>query len=535
MRPGFRGQGYPVTNVITANQVLDGTVSSEQGAWRCYVIEVTPIVMLYLALAFYRLDNQSFWTDEAFSVNQRFLAGPIWTDLNRISPLYFILLGLWSKLVGTTEFALRTLSIFSGLVAVCITYFIGYRLFDRRTAVLGAILLASSPYFIWYAQEVRYIALVLMTSLVMSYSFHRAISCGSWKWWLSYGATSLLALFSLVTIVLLVAAHGLFILCRASYRPMLRKFMACQVPALLLFAIWFGFRSGALNLIAVLTKAPTVTLHDPTRSRESLPASDVAGMIPYTLYAFSAGFSLGPSLRELHISRSISTLVSHAPILTTVGVLFAMMFVLGLKKLRQNRDARIFLLLWLALPVLGAFTVATTTTFHVYNTRYVAMSFPAYILILATGIAGVRRPGIQFALLSSVLIVNGISLANYYFDSEYAREDARSAARYLETMARPGDIILAVGNPTALQYYYNADLPVVLVAGQAEKNPSLVADKLLEVSKNHDRMWLVEIRPWETDPDGEVKTKLDELARLYDHKSFPGVQIYSYRPTDRGS
>jgi hypothetical protein len=335
-----------------------------------------------------------------------------------------------------------------------------------------------------------------------------------------------------VTIVFLVAAHGLFILCRASYRPMLRKFMACQVPALLLFAIWFGFRSGALNLTAVLTKAPTVTLNDPTRSRESLPALDVAGMIPYTLYAFSAGFSLGPSLRELHISRSISTLMSHAPILTTVGVLFAMMFVLGLKKLRQNRDAGIFLLLWLALPVLGTFTVAITTTFHVYNTRYVAMSFPAYILILATGIAGSRRPGIQFALVSSVLIVNGISLANYYFDGEYAREDARSVAEYLKTATLPGDAVLINGNPTAVRYYYKAALPVALIDGRNTKSMPLVADKLRQLSNKHDRIWLVEIRRWETDPEGNVRATLDKLGHRDKHRSFPGVEIYAYDIAD---
>ena len=516
-------------NEMTANEAVNLKTTSVERAWHQYMTGLAPIVVLYLAFAFYRLDNQSFWTDEAFSVNQRFLAGPIWTDLNRISPLYFILLGLWSKLVGTTEFALRTLSIFLGLVAICITYFIGYRLFDRRTAVFGAILLASSPYFIWYAQEVRYIALVLMTSLVMSYSFHRAISCGSWKWWLSYGATSLLALFSLVTIVLLVAAHGLFILCRASYRPMLRKFMAFQVPALLIFAIWFGFRSGLPNITAVLTKVPTVTWHEPTRSREILPVSDLVGIIPYTFYAFSVGFSLGPSVRELHVSRSIGTLMNHAPTLMTVGVLFVTVFVFALNRLWQNRDAGMFLFLWLSVPILGTYLLGTLTTFHEYNTRYAAMSLPAYMLILAAGIAAFPRPRIRLALLASVLIVNGVSLLNYYFDSEYAREDARSTAEHLTSEASSGDVILTTGNSPALRYYFKASLPLIPIDRQTSKNELLVTDKLRQLSNKHDRIWLVEIRRWETDPKGNVKATLEKRARREKHKSFPGVEVYLYQ------
>ena len=537
LRPGFRGQEDPVTNVIAANQVVDRTVASKQTNWHQYATGLAPIVILYFVLAFYRIDDQSLWTDEVFSVNSMFHPGQAWNTMDQLSPVYFVLLGLWSELVGTTEFALRALSAVLGAGAVCITYFIGYKLFNRRTAVFAAILIATSPYLIWYAQEVRYYSLILMASLMMTYSFHRAISEGSWYWWLAYGATSLLGLFSLVTVIFLLGAHGLYVLCCARNRPLLRKVLAYQIPVLLVFAAfvtWSGDRSEP-PLTALLTKRPTVTWHEPTRSREVLPVSDLAGIIPYTFYAFSVGFSVGPSVRELHVSRSIGSLASHAWTLVPVGLLFATLFAFGVKKLWQKRDARMLVLLWLSVPILGTYLLATLTTFHEYNTRYVVMSLPAYMLILAAGIAAFPRPRIRLALLASVLMVNGLSLANYYFDGEYAREDARSTAEYLKTATLPGDAVLINGNPTAVQYYYKAALPVALVDGRNTKSTPLVADKLRELSNKHDRIWLVEIRPWETDPDGEVKTKLDELARLYEHKSFPGVQIYSYRPIDRGS
>jgi len=512
-------------NEITADQVTKSKVTSEDCTWHRSAIELTAIVTLYLALAFFRLDGQSFWTDEALSLTER-LRGP---ETYRISPLYYVLLGLWSTLTGTTEFALRAFSALLGTAAVCITYAIAHIWINRKTAVFGAILLATSPYFIWYAQEVRWISLTFATSLLMTYWFIRAISAGSWRIWLFYGASSLLALSSFVTVVLLVWAHGLFLLCCRSYRPLLRIWLPLQLLIQLVFVIWIGVQAGP-ELAAALTTTPSITADDLTRSGEYLPVLDVVGIIPYTFYAFSTGFSLGPSLRELHVTRSINTLVSYAPTLLPLALLFGTIIGLGLMKLWQNRNLRIFLLLWLSVPILGTYIVATTTTFHEYNTRYVAISLPAYILILATAIAGFRRYVTQLVLLGSLLVVNGASLANYYFDTEYAREDARSAAKYLQSSGQPGDLILLNGNAAAFQHYYRAGLPVVRVAGQITKEPSVVHvnGKLPEISKNHGFAWLVEIRPWETDPQSIVKATLDRLALLRTSKSFPGVDVFHY-------
>jgi hypothetical protein len=164
-----------------------------------------------------------------------------------------------------------------------------------------------------------------------------------------------------------------------------------------------------------------------------------------------------------------------------------------------------------------------------YNVRYVAVAFPAYILILALGVARPRRPFMQIALLTAVLAINGLSLANYYHNPQYSREDARSAARYLETEAHTGDIIAVVGNGTALQHYYHGTSPMVSWGKTTFSAEVAWTDPLQKFSKDYAQLWLVEIRPWETDPQGIVKTVLDERQQLLEHKAFPGVDIYTYR------
>jgi hypothetical protein len=132
-------------------------------------------------------------------------------------------------------------------------------------------------------------------------------------------------------------------------------------------------------------------------------------------------------------------------------------------------------------------------------------------------------------MLVSVLCVNGLSLAGYYFNPQYAREDSRSAAQYLGSAARPGEVILVVGNATALRYYYNGDLPIVRMhRRQPMNNEPGVAQNLQELVKKYDRLWLVEIRPWEGDPKGKVKATMDNLFSVDQHKAFSGVNIHRY-------
>jgi uncharacterized membrane protein len=510
------------------NEDTTAAVSNAIGtgySWCRLHVGLIAISALYLVLCFFHIGHQSLWTDEVISVHRTDAFTSLWSRVNSQSPAYFNLLGLWTEGFGTTEWALRSLSALVGLGAIWLVYVIGLRFFDRRIALLAALLLGTSPFFIWYAQEVRYITLLIVASLAMTYSFQRAVSASGWQWWLLYGLTTALALFTFVTVLFLVLAHGLYLLCSGSHRRLLKPWLVSQLIIILLFAAWFVARPG--NRVGkLLVQRPTVVSPDQVRSRDRLPLTDLIGAIPYTFFTFTAGFSLGPSLRELHESRSLGTLLSHAPTLIALAALFGFLFVLGLAQLRQERRVGLFLLLWLGVPIVGVFMAATMTTYHPYNARYVAMALPAYLFILALGIAAIRSSQVRLALAAAVLLVHALSLYNYYFDSRYGREDARAAARYLESEAREG-IILVVGHSHALQYYYKGGLPVQTIDAR-NRNDDLAAGQLRELLGRFNRLWLVEIRSWQRDPKGRVKASLDKLAGRSQHKYFSGVDVYSY-------
>jgi hypothetical protein len=136
---------------------------------------------------------------------------------------------------------------------------------------------------------------------------------------------------------------------------------------------------------------------------------------------------------------------------------------------------------------------------------------------------------VQGALLAAVLLFHGMALENYYFDSRYAREDARGAARYLESVVRPGDRIVSVGNPIVVGYYTQGRLSITPV--KPRKMPRPLDGPARALAADYNRLWLLEIRPWQRDPKGEMKATLDRLFPLVERRHFPGVNVYCYNLT----
>jgi len=483
-----------------------------------------PILAAYFALAFYGLDRQSLWEDEYLSVLRIASSSPIWKDGHGF--LYFALLRLWAKM-GTSEFVLRSLSVLLGGMAICLTYIMGAILCNRRVAVVGATLLATSPFFIWYSQEVRYVTLMLVTTLLTMYAFHRVIAGGRLWWWLVYGSTVLLSIFSFILTPLVPIAQGLYLSRSPSRRLFVRKWVVCQAAIFVLFMWWII--NGTHFWQAFMETAgsgPQTVFFDPKQKVmvDYTPLPPAA--IPYTFFALSTGFSLGPSLQELHTGR-FAALAPHAWILLLTCSLFAGLSLSGLRALWRQREAGLLLTLWIGVPIIGILGLSILVNV-IYSVRYVAMVLPAYMLLLALGIVRFRRPVVQMTLCGVVLIVHAVALANYYFDPRYAREDVRAAAQLLEATAGAKDAILVVGTMSSLPYYYNRDLPMTNLSALA-RDAHKLADRVQEFGARHDGLWLVQIRPWQTDRMGRVKAALDEAYPLIEYHRFPGVDIYHYQ------
>ena len=127
-----------------------------------------------MGLRFATLDVQSFWHDEVFTVRLMhksffgMLAGIRRTEST--PPLYYVLAWLWTRVFGTGEVGLRSLSAVFGVATVPAAFAAGRELVSRRAGIVAAALAAASPYLVWYSQEGRSYALYALLATLSTAS-----------------------------------------------------------------------------------------------------------------------------------------------------------------------------------------------------------------------------------------------------------------------------------------------------------------------------------------------------------------------------
>jgi 4-amino-4-deoxy-L-arabinose transferase-like glycosyltransferase len=145
------------------------------------------IVGLLVALAFVlRVPNlgRAYWIDEGISVGiashpVRQIPGLLRQDGS--PPLFYVLLHFWIRVFGTSPVGTHLLPLFVSLVAVPLGYWAGRALYDRRTGLATAALLATSPFLGWYATETRMYPIVIVLALVGLVLTVRAVRERAWR------------------------------------------------------------------------------------------------------------------------------------------------------------------------------------------------------------------------------------------------------------------------------------------------------------------------------------------------------------------
>jgi mannosyltransferase len=160
---------------------------------------VAGLTTLAAVLRFATLGIQAYHHDEVVTA-ERVLGGSFFHAMDAVGfsesapPLYYALAWFWTQVTGTGEFGLRSLSAVAGVATVPVAYLVGRELHGRRTGLWAAALVAVSPMLLWYSQEARaYALLVLLCALSLLYCA-RAQKGGQRRDFMLWGLFSGLAL-----------------------------------------------------------------------------------------------------------------------------------------------------------------------------------------------------------------------------------------------------------------------------------------------------------------------------------------------------
>lgn len=214
------------------------------------------IVLLATALRLHGIGVESFWYDESWSA--WLIDGTPKDTIDRLAaedahpPLYYLLLSGWSKLAGTNESGLRTFSALLGVLSVMWLYRLVRRLVSEPAADAASLLLAISPFHVYFSQEARSYALVTLLAIaaldLLTSERLRQVP-------LALVAAALV--YSHYMTVFFLAAAGLWIF--VARRDVFWKFCVAMVGAVVLFLPWAKIAWAHFTQVRVEFWIPPVT------------------------------------------------------------------------------------------------------------------------------------------------------------------------------------------------------------------------------------------------------------------------------------
>jgi 4-amino-4-deoxy-L-arabinose transferase-like glycosyltransferase len=490
------------------------------------------VVLLAAALRLCGIGRESLWLDEATSLMLarmpvREIAA--WTALDLHPPLYYTLLRAWIHL-GQSEAAVRGLSALASVLTVAVLCCLGCELFDRATGVTAALLLAVSPYAIWYAQEARmyaWLALLVTSAIWLAL---RALREGRWLAWVGYVLTSAAALythyyaffgFGIANLLFLYVAVRRGAATRRLPARRVWLWLAAQAAVLVLFAPWLP------NLLALVRGGSGGWLG----RAASAPGIE---RLAHTLVYFMVG--------DTRVA--LPSLVRRAGYVLCVGAFLAGLWpwnrraraggalarddggrggdVMDRPRLLEPREAVWFCLAWLILPLAGAWVASQVRP--MYSERYMLPFLAPFLLLMARGV--VRLPhkalGVTLATLLVALMLTGTVIQARSLD----KPDWRGLAQSLRERARPDDLVLFVPGWHAKPFDYYAEGALDLCGDLPVPVPELRSEALEAVQQatmGRARVWLVWETPHYTDPDGLVRDYLATRLTQTANEPLPGV------------
>jgi len=149
------------------------------------------VFLLAAVLLFVNLSARDYWSDEIFSLPK--LSTPkvvlAQSSFDVHPPLFFLLEYYWIKLFGFSETATRSLPALLGLLGMITAYLIAKKILPPGNLKYFALLLAVSPFYIFYARMTRYYTLTGLLCLLVLLFFLELLKSPKlsrqWAFWLS--------------------------------------------------------------------------------------------------------------------------------------------------------------------------------------------------------------------------------------------------------------------------------------------------------------------------------------------------------------
>lgn len=413
-----------MTTLSDAPSRKAGSGESPSGAPRTSPVVLAALAAIGIAgLVFFFYTRSALWLDEALTVNiARLPLGQLHAALKQdgAPPLYYVLLHVWTGVFGSGDVASRSLSGLFMSGAVVTTWFAARRFAGVTCAWLAAILMVANPYAIRYATEARMYSLEILLVAAGYVAFQRA---------LEKPVVSRLAVVAVLVALVMYTQYWSF-------------YLLAVVFGALVWTAWRGQRrEGARRVLVAmvvggLAFVPWVPTFLYQRAHTGTPWGEpTLPGIPfgYTFRDFAGGTS-GTSADRQEGWVLFFVLIPMA----IVG-----MFGRPIDERRVELDLDVPLETRLVAYLLGVGLLVALTLNYLaggaFQSRYSAIVFPFFLLLLARGFTMLRDPRILAGVLAVTVVFGFAGGARNLLTQ---RTQAPEVAAVLRHEAKPGDLVV---------------------------------------------------------------------------------------------
>ncbi len=529
----------------------------------------------------YRLADKNIWWDEGWSVwlSQKDLGWiALRTAADEHPPLHYWMLHFWNLLAGTDAFAGRFISLAFGVLTIALLYRIGKRVGEDILAkvpstsprsaqdkpsqgfarvggawigVLAALFLATARFHVWWSQDIKnytpsiffafaavWFGLNLISDFrfqISDFSFRNSIPairnsilayalCAALAMWTHYLAA--LVLLALNLYALIVISRSFLVASRSPSEPVLR-------PPSAVFRDWL-----IANLLAAALFAPWMYLYlQNAAAWSAAPAFDFALFLKLVATVLPLGVTTNI---DNYAALTIAfTAIAAVPVISMLHSVFSK------RKLNTEpwsllTEHWILFTLIVALPPILLYALSLTpVSFFApkIQARYLLVLLPAYTLLLALGIATLKRFSIYLALAATLFVLTANAFVlNAYYAERRLTDDYATLANTINSFARQGDVVLLDTDqewPTFL-YYLRAPLDW-LGAPNGKPMNAADADALTQQARTRgSAVWLVTIPDaLATDPQHLLETRLARTLEKQYERTVGDKRLTLYAPAPR--
>lgn len=385
---------------------------------------------------------------------------------NSAPPLFALVLHLWQS-AGVSELWLRLLPAVASILAIPAMYALARQIFSRRAGYFAALLVATAPAQVQYAQYLREYSLTVLLASLSVYAFMKLRQPSGKLIWLSVWVISLLTQYGLVLLVMALNALFLLEILLRRERNTLKRGLAMQFVLALTIAVVY------LTALRFQLAGGSADTWYRMFYWDGFPAS-LGGYIV-------TGFS---GLMALSYGNDVALIAFGA--LAAIGLAFLLA--------RRRR-----LLPVVFLPVFAAMMAGILGYYPYIAMRQMMYLTPLFILVASTGFDYLRslrdqQPlrWVAAAALIAGTLGNLTTINSYYTRPGY--DQIRSIVETLKAAQWENDAVFVTPNAYPMfDYYYLAEDPsrMATFTRASGNDAAFYGAQLDELRSHSQRVWVI--------------------------------------------